>query len=120
MGAAANLGLQPAHGRLVSFVTASEDTTRVAALRALEVLWQSSDFEVVLDRYLHDPSDAVRKQAAWALYKNVGAEHCERVFSIWSEDPLPRYRLWACQLAGRFGSKAVVPALEKLRADPDG
>ena len=120
MEAAANLRLQTAHERVLSLVTASDESTRLAALRAAEVLWHSSDFEAVFDRYLHDPSAAVRKQAAWTLHNNVGAEHWERVFLQWSRDPLPRHRLWACQLAGSFGSRAVVPALEELRANPDG
>jgi HEAT repeat protein len=118
--AAANLHLQPAHERVAGLVTASEQNTQLAALRALEVLWQSSDFEAVFDRYLNDLSGSVRKQAAWTLHKNIGAERWERIFSIWSRDELPRHRTWACQLAGRFGSTAVLSALDQLRADPDG
>jgi HEAT repeat protein len=120
MEAAAKLHLQSAHERVAGLVTTSEQSTRLAALRALEVLWQSSDFEVVFDRYLNDLSPSVRKQAAWTLHKNIGAERWERVFSIWSHDELPRHRTWACQLAGRFGSRAVLSVLEQLRADPDG
>jgi HEAT repeat protein len=119
-GAAANLRLQAAHQRVLSLVKASEESTRVVALRALEQLWQSSDFEAVFDRYLCDPSERVRKQAAWTVHKNVAAEHWEQVFSAWSKDPVPRHRVWACQVAGSFGSRTVVPALEALRADPDG
>jgi HEAT repeat protein len=120
IGAAASLRLQPAHEQVLGLVTASEEGTRLAALRAVGVLWHSSDFEAVLDRFMHDPSDTVRKQAAWTLQKNVGAEHWARVFSIWSRDDLPRHRMWACQLAGSFGSRAVLTALEELRTDPDG
>jgi HEAT repeat protein len=118
--AAANLRLDSARERVLSLVKASEESTRIAALRALESLWQSSDFETVFDLYRHDRSDEVRKQAAWSLQKNVGADHWERLFSAWSKDSVPRHRVWACEFAGRFGSRAVLPALEALRADHDG
>jgi HEAT repeat protein len=120
LAAAANLRLEPAHAQIIGLVTAAEESTRLAASRAPEGLWRPLDFDVVFERYLHDRSDSVRQQAAWTLHKNVGAEHWERVFSVWSKDTLPRHRIWACQLAGRFGSRAVVPVLEELRADSDG
>jgi hypothetical protein len=118
--AAGSLRLRPAHERVLGWLTASEELTRLSALRALEVLWQSSDFEAVFDRYLHDPSHSVRKEAAWTIHKNVGVENWERVFSVWSRDELPRHRTWACQLAGSFGDRAVLSALQKLRADHNG
>jgi HEAT repeat protein len=43
--AAARLGLGRAHERVVSLVRAADEATRLAALRALGALWQSSDFE---------------------------------------------------------------------------
>jgi len=118
--AAANLRLLPAHGRIVSLIKAAEESTRHDALRALEKLWHPYDFESVFDRYLHDSSDRVRKQATWTLHKNVGAEHWERVFLAWSHDPVPRHRVWACELAQRFGNRSVLPALQALEADSDG
>ena len=118
--AAAKLRLKPAHDCVLRLINASEESNRLAALRALESLWQSSDFEAAFDRYVHDSSHRVRKQAAWTLQKNVGADHWERLFSVWSKDSVPRHRMWACQLAGRFGNTAMLPALEALRADDNG
>jgi HEAT repeat protein len=97
-----------------------EESTRLAALRALENLWHSSDFEAVFDRYLHDSSDSVRKQAACTLCRNVGESHWEEIFLAWSKDPVPRHRIWACQFAGEFGTSTIFPALIALQADPDG
>jgi len=118
--AAANLGLGAAHERVLSLVKAAEESTRLAALHALKDLWRPSDFDAVFDRYIHDRSDGVRKQAAWTVHKNAGKEHWERVFSAWSKDLVPRHRVWACELAGSFGSRAVLPALVTLRTDRDG
>jgi hypothetical protein len=118
--AAANLKLNLAHERVLSLVKAAEESTRLTALRALDNLWLSSDFEAVFDRYLHDSSEKVRKQAAWTLQKNVGPDHWERLFSAWSTDPVSRHRVWACQLAERFASGTIFPALKTLRADHDG
>jgi HEAT repeat protein len=118
--AAAGLRLQPAHQRVLELATVSEESTRVVALRALEVLWQSSDFESVFAIYLHDPSDTVRKQAAWTIRENICAEHWERAFRAWANDALPRHRMWACEIGGRFGSKSVLLVLKELLTDADG
>jgi hypothetical protein len=102
--AATRLGLDSAHERVLGLINTSDPATRLAALRALEALWQPQDFEAVFERYRRDPSDAVRKQAAWTLRRNVGAEHWAQLFATWSSDPLPRHRVWACQLAALRGS----------------
>ena len=118
--ASAALRLAAAHDRIHALVGSKEEHTRLSALEALQNLWEASDFETVFARYLHDPSDSVRKQAAWTLETNVGAEQWERVFAAWSGDPIPRHRAWACSLAERFGTRATLGRLDGLRSDPDG
>jgi HEAT repeat protein len=118
--AAAALGLTAAHDRILELVGAEEEATRLSALAALQSLWQPSDFEAVFARYLSDPSDRVRKQAAWTLEKNVGSDHWERVFDAWSADRIPRHRAWACSIAEKFGTKAILAKLVGLCSDPDG
>jgi hypothetical protein len=93
---------------------------RIAALRGLAILWEESDFEPVFDRYLHDSSDGVRREAAWTLQHNANSDCWQRLFSAWSTDVLARHRVWACQLAGRFASKSHLPELEFLQSDADG
>jgi HEAT repeat protein len=118
--AAARLNLRAAHEQVLNLTEASDDSTRLQALRGLASLWEGSDFEPVFDRYLHDPSDGVRRQAAWTLRQNADADCCLRLFAAWSIDPLGRHRAWACQLAEWFGSKALLPELDRLRRDADG
>jgi hypothetical protein len=118
--AAANLKLKLGHEQIINLVNASEDSTRVAALSALEALWEQSDFEAVFDRYLRDPSDSVRKQAAYTLRKNVGAKHREQLFSAWSKDRLPRHRVRACEIAATFGNRTLISCLELLKSDLNG
>jgi HEAT repeat protein len=119
-GAAADLGLAAGHDRILGLVSANEESTRLSALEALEVLWEPSDFEMVFARYLCDRSDRVRKRAAWTLNKNIGTDHWKRVFEAWSRDPVPRHRVWACSIAERFGERDLLPSLKALRSDADG
>jgi HEAT repeat protein len=118
--AAVALGLAAAHDRIYELVWAKEEATRLSALEALQSLWEPSDFEAVFARYLSDPSDRVRKRAAWTLEKNIGSDHWERVFNAWSGDRIPRHRAWACSIAERFGTKAILAKLVGLCSDPDG
>lgn len=62
--AAENLGLKVTHDPILRLVDAPEANTRITALHALESLWQPNDFEKVIEHYLNDPSETVRKQAA--------------------------------------------------------
>jgi HEAT repeat protein len=117
---AAVLGLAGAHDRILELIVASEEATRLSALRALECLWVPADFEKVFARYVNDRSAVVRKQAAWTLNKNVGPEHWEQVFELWSNDRLPRYRVWACSIAEKFGDRTILARLNALRSDPNG
>jgi hypothetical protein len=117
---AAVLGLASAHDRILELVGASEEATRLSALRALEGLWVSSDFEKVFARYVGDQSDEVRKRAAWTLNKNVGRENWKRAYESWSSDRLARHRVWACSIAERFGDRSALASLNALRADLDG
>jgi hypothetical protein len=118
--AAAASGLAAAHDRIHELIEAQEEATRLIALEALQILWEPSDFEAVFARYLSDPSDRVRKQAAWTLEKNVSSDQWERVFSAWSGDRIPRHRAWACSIAERFGTKTIFAELVGLCSDPDG
>jgi hypothetical protein len=117
---AAVLGLEGAHDRILELIEASEEATRICALRALESLWVPVDFEKVFARYVNDRSTGVRRQAAWTLNKNVGPEHWEQVFELWSNDPLPRHRIWACSIAEKSGDRTVLAKLNALRSDPNG
>ena len=119
--AAAALVLTAAHDRVRELIESEEEGTRYSALEALETLWEPTDFEGVFARYQRDPSDrVVRRRAAWTLAKHIGREHWERAFAAWSQDLVPRHRVWACTLAERFGDRAILPELNALRADPDG
>jgi HEAT repeat protein len=118
--AAVNLVLGSAHDQILHLAKTAEESTRLDALRALVTLWQPSDFEDVFQVYLHDRSDQIRKQAAWTLQQNPNADRWEQLFSAWSVDPIPRHRVWACQLAERFGSGRNRHALDALQNDKDG
>jgi HEAT repeat protein len=120
IAAAVKLNLRAAHERVLNLATASDENTRLEALRGLADLWEVSDFQPVFDRYLHDRSEDVRRQAAWTLQQNVESDCWQRLFAAWSTDALARHRVWACQLAERFGSKALLPGLHLLQRDVDG
>lgn len=120
IGAAANLRLMAVHARIADLINHIDESMKMAAINALESLWQPSDFDAVFERYCKDRSDAVRKQAAMALRNHVTAQQWRVVFEAFRHDPLPRHRVWACELAATFGDKTHGPALDALLDDPDG
>jgi len=117
---AARLELTEAHDAVLRLVKANEEATRFDALRALAALWDPADFSIILDRFSRDPSDRVRKQAAWVLQEHVGPKEWKTLFTVWSQDPLPRHRVWSCRLAERFGDSAILADLARLEQDADG
>lgn len=117
---AAKLGLYEAHDDLLKLLFSPLESTRQAALCALETLGQDKDFEAVLRVFASDPSKAVRKQAAWTLRSAATSWNWSRLFSLWYADEPPRHRQWACELAETFGDADVLPQLFLLSGDANG
>jgi HEAT repeat protein len=115
-----HLGLAEAHDDLLALLSSREAATRQAAVGALASFWRAGDFAPVLRLSLSDPSQAVRRDAAWSLRATAGAETWRELFEVWKEDQSPRLRLWACQLAGEYGDEHMKTALEALARDQDG
>jgi hypothetical protein len=118
--ATAALNIGAAHAAVLRLIEAPAPATRIAALRALAVLWQPADFAPVFACAQHDASAEVHKEAAWTLYRNVDAAHWATLFAAWRSASVVRHRVWACEIAARFGGSAVLARLEELRTDPDG
>jgi hypothetical protein len=118
--AAANQKISCAHNEILKLMKAAEENTRIVALHALMDLWQPSDFDLVFDRYSHDPSDRVKKQAAWTIHENLDSQNWRRIFLAWINDPVPRHRIWACELAEKFGIRSDLTVLQPLINDPNG
>lgn len=118
--AVARLRMMVAHDDVLGLTSAEEAATRVEAVRSIAALWQMTDFSPVLNLYQYDPSDEVRREAAWTLRRNVNITTWKRLFDLWKDDGLPRHRLWAVQLAGEFGQGSVKAELEEIADDVDG
>jgi len=118
--AAATQKFSCAHNEILKLIKATEENTRIVALRALMDLWQPSDFDLIFDRYSHDLSDRVKKQAAWTIHENLDSQNWRKVFLAWINDPIPRHRIWACEIAEKFGNRSDLTALQALINDPNG
>ena len=118
--AAARLRLDVAHDAVLGVLRDPDAASRGAALRALEVLGRSSDFGDLWRAHTSDPSDEVRKSAAWVLHRYATADSWRALFDRWIADPLPRHRAWACELAMSFGDERLAPTILPLRSDSDG
>lgn len=116
----AQLGLDCAHNDLRRLVHANDALTRSAALRALRKLWKQSDFDLVFEVLQGDSSKEARSEAAWTLRENADGDNWERLFELWRTDPLHRHRIWACELANKFGDKNHTATLRIMLEDSDG
>ena len=99
---AAELVIPEAHTEVVGLLKSNSPSTREAALRALEKLWQQADFETVLAVFKDDRSQEVRRTAGWTLWETRSAERASALVGLWRADPLPHHRVWACQVAAEF------------------
>jgi HEAT repeat protein len=118
--AASTLGLSDTHDLVRLLLLSSSTDTRCAAIAAVDSLWRESDYEAVLRLFKTDPSEDVRKQAAWTLRAHVTVAAWAELFELWWDDPLPRYRTWACEVASAFGTADVAPRLSALANDNNG
>jgi len=118
--AVAGMKLHEAHGSVFGLLSSKDARLRTAALRALEKIWEDSDFEAVLSAFRKDPATEARRQSAWTLANNASPENWQKLFEAWKDDPIPRHRVWACNLAEEFGDFRFRDPLLGLTEDKDG
>jgi HEAT repeat protein len=111
------LGLREAHDGIVQLLEAGNPDVRDVALSTLAQLWEDADFEPVFRRYREDGQRAVRIAAAKVLRRRAGPATWRGLFTAWSRDREARHRLWACELAARFGGAAARPLIAPLALD---
>jgi HEAT repeat protein len=116
---AAELRLGSAHALITALLKDPTIETRISALLALRSLWRPEDFALVESCFRCDTSAKVRYQAAWVLHAHADAQTAAQLCSLWRDDPLPRHRVWACDLVHRF-RLADSGFLQKLICDKDG
>ena len=114
------LGAKQALPILVNLLSSRDPATRFASIQTLPFLWESTLFERVLEAFIFDRSDEVRRAAGWVLMGAANESNWKRLIDIWKKDPLGRHRKWACDLARQFGSESVHNDLHVLMNDCDG
>ena len=113
-------GLLEAHDLVLPLLTNASVATRQSAIRTLGAIWVDSDFPLLFGIYNGDTRIAVRREAAWVLRRTVSAATWRILFDAFRIDELARHRRWACELAERFASAEILPALSSLLSDVDG
>jgi HEAT repeats len=117
--AAANSRLDDAHEARLGLVKASDKSTRLCALRALQSLWRAPDLSQCsnLSFTIHPKTCEGRRPGPCA---RMPGRRTRITFSAWSNDSLPRHRVWACEVAAAFGTRELLPAVHDLMADGNG
>jgi HEAT repeat protein len=117
--AAARLRDEQSHSAVLAFLKDRDALTRYEAVRALDALWREDDFENLLATMSKDPDDDTRKEAAWILRRHAPADS-RVLIERWRSGPLPRERVWACELIAQSGGPNDRAILEALLRDSDG
>ena len=106
--------------RVIKLMDSGDPETRRSAIRAIGVIAEEQDFEEILNRFLNDGVEEVRREAAWALYQQRSVKNWRRLVDEWKADHLHRHRVWACDLVAEFGGVEETSTLEGLEQDQDG
>jgi HEAT repeat protein len=118
--AAANIQDQDSHGLIVQALRVGDPAIRQSALRALHRLWEPGDFDAVVRIAQTDRDRSTRREASHVLSDHPDRMRWRRLMDLWVESDLPRERVWACKLIGKFGGAADRTALKGMLADTDG
>jgi HEAT repeat protein len=118
--AVAAVGDRKTRPRLTALLTDREAATRMAALWALDDLWEPSDVDRVLLVADRDDSVDVRKVANWVLKRHASPEMWRSLFDLWARSQVPRERAWAMELAATFGGPSTLALLGPFLSDRDG
>lgn len=113
-------GLAAAAERLRSLARDRDPMTRRASLEALRTIGSDEDLGMVLALFAGDPSREVRNAAAWAVAALATNGNWRQASAALLVDPMPRHRIFGCDLVERFGDDSDRMALRFLLDDPDG
>jgi hypothetical protein len=91
-----------------------------AALRSLDVLWQTDDFDLVLAIAAGASRRPIRRLASSVLALHTDERDWRRLLTLWRSSELARERVWACNLVASFGGKEDLRFAEAFASDSDG
>ncbi|MGJ5094902.1 HEAT repeat domain-containing protein [Bradyrhizobium oligotrophicum] len=109
-----------AHDVVAPLLWSTSWETRRAAIRALGAIWRQADFRPVFHIYSGDTEPAVRREAAWTLREQVTSFDWLQLFEAFRTDDIQRHRVWACDLAEKFGHPDATTLLDTFSSDRDG
>ncbi len=115
--AAGRLRLVAARDKLVGLLASSDAQIRFHAVRALGEIAAADGFGLLWNVSKKDKAEFVRKEAAETLRRTASPKTWRYLFDRWKLDPLPRHRLWACELLSAFGKDSDMPELRRLVRD---
>lgn len=118
--ALSRLGAVGLRDRFALVLAHPDEGCRVAAVEALDTCGGAETFDVLFPLLRVDTSEMVRRRAAFALQRHSTSTTWSALFTRWQSDALPRHRVWACDLAARFGDTTCVSTLLLLENDRDG
>jgi HEAT repeat protein len=116
----AKIKLVELHDNVVALLKSNDPATRQSAVKALDEIWQVTDFDEAFGLLLSDKVAKVRNEAAWTLRAHATNENWMKLFEVWWQDSVIRHRKWACELALMFDAHKVKNELEQLSSDKDG
>jgi HEAT repeat protein len=97
-----------------------ESASRIVGLTAIDRLWSTEDFAQIFDLFRTDPHTGVRKSAGRVLRNHADSRNWRLLFEAFAMEPIPRHRIWACELARSFGDQSITAAVQRLLQDSDG
>lgn len=109
-----------AHDQVIHLTLSKNSDLREEAIRTLEALALPKDFGMLLDRYQNDPSIRVKKVLGWVLKNLATQNNWQDLFFVRKDDPIPRHRVWACEIVGIYDPLSVITELKRLASDPNG
>jgi HEAT repeat protein len=112
--------LASARLHLLALLRNPEMSTVVAALHALQTLGKEQDVQAVTAVFGAAKHEDIRRAAGWTMRQLAGQQTWRSIFELFVVDPLPRHRLFACDLAEHFGAREVEQPLSMLAKDHDG
>jgi len=111
------LGFTAAHDGILQLLASDDPHVRDVAINALAQMWDPDDFAPVFALYQKDDRRAVRVAAAKVLRKQATRHTWRTLYRAWIEDREVRHRMWACELAAKFGDRSLLPELESMTND---
>jgi hypothetical protein len=107
-----------AHDKIKNLILLDNIEIKEAAIEGISNIWQTSDFNFLLDHAKQTTNESIKKSIGFVLAQHVDKSNWKNFFDNYSKDSISRHREWSLTFANDFSEDKTI--VQFFLNDKDG